>query len=60
MEVGTPCYYDTRWLNRLWCTQSTVEGVVKAALHCGSDSSVADDPAVVPGSTTLYVDLQPT
>jgi hypothetical protein len=51
-------YYNTHWLTWHWSTQAKVEGMVlKAAWHCGSDSSVINDPLGEPGSTLLYVGL---
>jgi hypothetical protein len=47
-----------RWLLGLWSTQAKEEGfVLKAAWHCGSDSSVVNDPLGEPGCTPLYVGL---
>jgi len=51
-------FYDTCWLTGLWSTQAKVEGnVLKAAWHCGSYSSVVNDPLGEPGRTPLYVGL---
>ena len=50
-------YYDTRSQTGLWCTQAKVEGVLEAAWHWGSDSSVVNDPLVEQGHTPLYVGL---
>ena len=48
-------YNDTRWLTGLWFTEAKVEGLLKAAWHYGSDSSVVNDWLGEPGRTTLYV-----
>ena len=51
-------YNDICWLTGQWSTQATVEGVVlKAAWHCGSDSSVINNPFGEPCHTALYVGL---
>jgi hypothetical protein len=47
-----------RDIRRLSSTQVKMEGIVlKATWHCGSDSSVVNDPLVDPGRTPLYVGL---
>jgi hypothetical protein len=51
-------YCDTRWLMRLWSTQTKVEGIVpKAAWHWDGDSSVINNPFGEPCHTPLYVGL---
>jgi hypothetical protein len=50
--------YDTRWLMKLWSTQTKVEGIVlKAAWHCSRDCSVVNDSLGESGHTQLYVGL---
>ena len=44
--------------DRLWSTQTKVEGIVpKAAWHWGSDRRVVNDPLGELGCTLLYVGL---
>ena len=50
-------YYDTRRQRGLWSTQAKMEGVLEAAWHWGSDSSVLNDPLAEAGCTPLYLGL---
>jgi hypothetical protein len=51
-------YYDTYWLMGLWSTQASVEStMLKAAWHCGSNSSVVNNYLGEPGRIQLYVCL---
>jgi hypothetical protein len=45
-------HYDTHWLTGLWSTQAKVEGMLKAAWHWCSDSSVLNDLLGEPGLPT--------
>jgi hypothetical protein len=46
------------WLMGLWSTQGKVEGtMLRAAWHCGTGSSVVNNPLGEPGGTPLYVGL---
>jgi len=53
-------YDNTRWQTGLWSTQAKGERVLEAAWHCGSDSSVPNDPLGEPRRTPLYVGLPST
>jgi hypothetical protein len=53
-------YYDTRWVMGLWSTQAKVGGMLNAAWHWSSDSSVVNEPLGEPGRTPLYVALPST